>query len=154
MNISSSENTSVNYILKNISANETSNEYDSSSSCAETLAELFIKYAVGSLLVFVIFLAISGNVLVCVAIYTDRRLRKLGNLFLASLAVADLFLASLVMTFAVANDMMGYWIFGDQFCETWIAFDVMCCTASIVNLCAISLDRFLHIKDPLRYEQW
>lgn len=35
-----------------------------------------------------------------------------------------------------------------------IAFDVMCCTASIVNLCAISLDRFLHIKDPMRYEQW
>lgn len=30
----------------------------------------------------------------------------------------------------------------------------MCCTASIVNLCAISLDRFIHIKNPLRYEQW
>lgn len=91
----------------------------SPTSCSETLAALFIKYAVGSLLVFIIFMSISGNVLVCVAIYTDRRLRKLGNLFLASLAVADLILSSVVMTFAVANDMMGYWAFGENFCETW-----------------------------------
>jgi dopamine D1-like receptor len=115
---------------------------------------LLLQYTIGSLLIFIIFLSISGNILVCIAIYTDRRLRKLGNLFLVSLALADLFLAALVMTFAVANDMMGYWVFGSWFCEIWISFDVMCCTASILNLCAISLDRFFHIKDPLRYENW
>lgn len=98
-----------------------------------------------------IFLSIAGNILVCVAIYTDRGLRRIGNLFLASLAIADLFVASLVMTFAVVNDLLGYWIFGTQFCDTWIAFDVMCSTASILNLCAISLDRYIHIKDPLRF---
>lgn len=46
---------------------------------------------------------------------------------------------------------LGYWIFGAEFCDTWIAFDVMCSTSSILNLCAISLDRYIHIKDPLRY---
>ena len=126
----------------------------SDSSCSSTIIELLIKYSIGSLLIFIIFMSISGNILVCVAIYTDRRLRKLGNLFLASLALADLFLASLVMTFAVANDLLGYWPFGESFCEIWIASDVMCCTSSIINLCAISLDRFIHIKDPLRYENW
>lgn len=44
----------------------------------------------------------------------------------------------------------GYWIFGAEFCDTWVAFDVMCSTASILNLCAISMDRYIHIKDPLR----
>ncbi|XP_069702862.1 dopamine receptor 1 [Periplaneta americana] len=58
------------------------------------------------------------------------------------------------MTFAVVNDLLGYWMFGAQFCDTWIAFDVMCSTASILNLCAISLDRYIHIKDPLRYGRW
>jgi dopamine D1-like receptor len=96
-------------------------------------------------------MSIAGNILVCVAIYTDRALRRIGNLFLASLAIADLFVSSLVMTFAVVNDLLGYWMFGAQFCDTWIAFDVMCSTASILNLCAISLDRYIHIKDPLRY---
>lgn len=49
---------------------------------------------------------------------------------------------------------LGYWIFGAEFCDTWIAFDVMCSTSSILNLCAISLDRYIHIKDPLRYIQY
>lgn len=97
-----------------------------------------------------IFFSVAGNVLVCVAIYTDRGLRRIGNLFLASLAVADLFVGGLVMTFAGVNDLLGYWIFGLWFCDIWIAFDVMCSTASILNLCAISLDRYIHIKDPLR----
>ncbi|GLV32704.1 Dopamine 1-like receptor 1 [Carabus blaptoides fortunei] len=105
---------------------------------------------VGTFLSLLIFLSVAGNILVCVAIYTDRGLRRIGNLFLASLAIADLFVASLVMTFAGVNDLLGYWVFGAQFCDTWVAFDVMCSTASILNLCAISLDRYIHIKDPLR----
>lgn len=104
----------------------------------------------GFLLFILIFLSVAGNVLVCVAIYTDRGLRRIGNLFLASLAIADLFVGSLVMTFAGVNDLLGYWMFGPSFCDTWIAFDVMCSTASILNLCAISLDRYIHIKDPFR----
>ncbi|XP_008552373.1 dopamine receptor 1 [Microplitis demolitor] len=109
---------------------------------------------VGFLLFVLIFLSVAGNVLVCVAIYTDRGLRRIGNLFLASLAIADLFVGCLVMTFAGVNDLLGYWMFGPSFCDTWIAFDVMCSTASILNLCAISLDRYIHIKDPLRYGRW
>ncbi|XP_018917716.2 dopamine receptor 1 isoform X1 [Bemisia tabaci] len=119
----------------------------------DTLTTLSIVL-VGTFLLLLIFLSIAGNILVCVAIYTDRGLRRIGNLFLASLAIADLFVAALVMTFAVVNDLLGYWIFGEQFCDTWIAFDVMCSTASILNLCAISLDRYIHIKDPLRYSRW
>ncbi|CAO1356089.1 unnamed protein product [Diamesa tonsa] len=92
--------------------------------------------------------------MVCIAIYTERSLRRIGNLFLASLAIADLFVSLLVMTFAGVNDILGYWIFGAEFCDTWIAFDVMCSTSSILNLCAISLDRYIHIKDPLRYTRW
>ncbi|XP_046995337.1 dopamine receptor 1 [Schistocerca americana] len=123
---------------------------DSEDDALETLSVLLV----GVFLSLVIFMSIAGNVLVCVAIYTDRGLRRIGNLFLASLAIADLFVAALVMTFAVVNDLLGYWMFGAQFCDTWIAFDVMCSTASILNLCAISLDRYIHIKDPLRYGRW
>lgn len=109
---------------------------------------------IGCILSVIIFLSITGNLLVCVAIYTDRSLRKLGNLFLVSLAIADLLVASLVMVFAVFNDLLGYWMFGMQFCDVWVAFDILCCTASILNLCAISLDRYLHIRDPMQYTRW
>lgn len=96
-------------------------------------------------------MSVAGNILVCVAIYTDRGLRRIGNLFLASLAIADMLVAAMVMTFAGVNDLLGYWVFGAEFCDTWVACDVMCSTASILNLCAISLDRYIHIKDPLRF---
>ncbi|KOX69872.1 Dopamine receptor 1 [Melipona quadrifasciata] len=118
------------------------------------LAQFVRPILSGFLFLVLIFLSVAGNILVCVAIYTDRGLRRIGNLFLASLAIADLFVGCLVMTFAGVNDLLGYWVFGPRFCDTWIAFDVMCSTASILNLCAISLDRYIHIKDPLRYGRW
>lgn len=107
-----------------------------------------------SAMLLLIVVSVVGNTLVCVAIFTDRRLRKLGNAFIVSLAIADLFVSCLVMTFALCNDLLHYWLFGSWFCDVWISFDVMCCTASILNLCAISLDRFIHIKDCLLYNQW
>ena len=47
------------------------------------------------------------------------------------------------MPFALINDISGTWSFGGHFCKLWIATDVMSSTASIANLLAISLDRFV-----------
>ncbi|KAF7495354.1 Dopamine receptor 1 [Sarcoptes scabiei] len=115
---------------------------------------IYSKILIGSILVLIILVSILGNLLVCVAIASDRRLRRLGNLFLVSLAIADLCVGALVMTFALANDLMEYWPFWPQLCEIWIAFDISCSTCSIINLCAIALDRFAHIKDPMVYNRW
>lgn len=65
------------------------------------------NFDVATFLATIIFLAAAGNILVCVAIYTERSLRRIGNLFLASLAIADLFVSLLVMTFASVNDILG-----------------------------------------------
>ncbi|KAH9427010.1 hypothetical protein DERP_015338 [Dermatophagoides pteronyssinus] len=36
-------------------------------------------------------------------------------------------------------------------CHFWISCDVMCCTASILHLCCVAIDRFWAITRPLRY---
>jgi hypothetical protein len=106
------------------------------------------KVILGSLMTLLIAVAILGNLLVCIAILTDSSLRKLSNLFFVSLAVSDLLVASLVMPFAMVNDLSVSFVdwFGQEFCKLWIASDVMSCTASIINLLLISFDRYVHIK--------
>ena len=43
------------------------------------------------------------------------------------------------------------WIFGEDWCDGWHSFDVLASTASILNLCVISLDRYWAIKEPMSY---
>ena len=81
----------------------------------------YLQHLPGIFLSLVIFLSIAGNILVCIAIYTERSLRRIGNLFLASLAVADLFVSSLVMTFAGINDLLGE-------CESIFIYIFFCVT--------------------------
>ena len=106
------------------------------------------KVILGTLMSLLIAIAIMGNLLVCIAVFTESSLRTLSNLFFVSLALSDLLLASLVMPFALVNDLTESFInwFGKEFCKLWIASDVMLCTASIINLLLISFDRYVHIK--------
>ncbi|XP_064480629.1 probable G-protein coupled receptor No18 [Ornithodoros turicata] len=96
---------------------------------------------------------VFGNVLVILAIFTYRPLRSVQNMFIVSLAAADIAVALLVMPFNVAYALMGRWVFGLHVCELWLTCDVLCCTASILNLCAIALDRYWAIHDPINYAQ-
>jgi len=47
--------------------------------------------------------------------------------------------------------VLGRWVLGRVFCDVWAALDVLCCTASILSLCVISIDRYLGVRYPLRY---
>ncbi|XP_040343831.1 D(1B) dopamine receptor [Herpailurus yagouaroundi] len=105
------------------------------------------------LLTLLIVWTLLGNVLVCAAIVRSRHLRaKMTNVFIVSLAVSDLFVALLVMPWKAVAEVAGYWPFG-AFCDIWVAFDIMCSTASILNLCVISVDRYWAISRPFRYER-
>ncbi|XP_045473057.1 5-hydroxytryptamine receptor 1-like [Harmonia axyridis] len=94
---------------------------------------------------------IVGNILVCVAVCLVRKLRRPCNYLLVSLAVSDLCVAILVMPMAMIYEIKGKWLFGEIVCNLWVSFDVLSCTASILNLCMISVDRYYAITKPLEY---
>ncbi|MFT7817748.1 alpha-2B adrenergic receptor-like [Arapaima gigas] len=100
-----------------------------------------------TMMIFTIF----GNILVIIAVLTSRLLRGPQNLFLVSLAAADILVATLVIPFSLANELMGYWYFRAAWCEIYLALDVLFCTSSIVHLCAISLDRYLSVSQAVKY---
>ncbi|XP_051937052.1 alpha-2Db adrenergic receptor [Hippocampus zosterae] len=99
----------------------------------------------------IISVTIVGNVLVIVAVLTSRALRAPQNLFLVSLASADILVATLVIPFSLVNEVMGYWYFGSTWCAFYLALDVLFCTSSIVHLCAISLDRYWSVTKAVSY---
>lgn len=112
-----------------------------------------VQVVTAGLLTLLIVWTLFGNVLVCAAIVRSRHLRaKMTNVFIVSLAVSDLFVALLVMPWKAVAEVAGYWPFG-AFCDVWVAFDIMCSTASILNLCIISVDRYWAISRPFRYER-
>ncbi|XP_004617547.2 D(1B) dopamine receptor [Sorex araneus] len=105
------------------------------------------------LLTLLVVWTLLGNALVCAAVMRGRQLRaKIANVFIASLAVSDLLVALLVMPWKAVAEVAGYWPFG-AFCDVWVAFDIMCSTASILNLCVISVDRYCAISSPFRYQR-
>lgn len=108
-------------------------------------------WGLAGLVSFIILFTIVGNVLVVIAVLTSRALKPPQNLFLVSLASADILVATLVMPFSLANELMGYWFFGKIWCDIYLALDVLFCTSSIVHLCAISLDRYWSVTQAVEY---
>lgn len=46
------------------------------------------------------------------------------------------------------------WPLPEPLCPIWIFLDVLFSTASIMHLCAISLDRYIAIKKPIQHSQY
>ncbi|CAJ0583806.1 unnamed protein product, partial [Mesorhabditis spiculigera] len=103
-------------------------------------------------LVMLILMTIFGNVLVVLSVFVYKRMRTFTNILLTSLATADLLVGLVVMPLSLLDLLHDHkWPFGDVLCQLWATSDVLLCTASILNLCVISLDRYFAITSPLKY---
>lgn len=118
---------------------------------SETPEIMLSSVVLGVLLSLIILLTVGGNVLVCLAVCASRRLRCLTNCFIVSLAATDLLLGLLVLPFSALLQLSDDWPLGPVFCNFYISMDVMLCTASILTLLVISVDRYLAVTMPLRY---
>ncbi|XP_036918690.1 5-hydroxytryptamine receptor 1A [Sturnira hondurensis] len=112
----------------------------------------FSYQVVTSLLLGTLILcAVLGNACVVAAIALERSLQNVANYLIGSLAVTDLMVSVLVLPMAALYQVLNKWTLGQVTCDLFIALDVLCCTSSILHLCAIALDRYWAITDPIDY---
>lgn len=121
---------------------------------ASTLTDISLAFLLGVL----ILCTIIGNVFVIIAILMEKNLRTVSNYLVLSLAIADLMVACMVMPFGAVYIVSGGWNLGSELCDMWTCADVLCCTASILHLLAIAIDRYwavtninyIHNRSPRR----
>ncbi|KAG5452261.1 5-hydroxytryptamine receptor 7 [Clonorchis sinensis] len=95
---------------------------------------------------------VFGNLLVISSVIMNRSLHGTTHYLIASLAFADMFVGLLVFPPAITMNHLGHWPFSwKPLCIMWISADILMCHASILNLCCISIDRYISITHPIGY---
>ncbi|TNN55338.1 5-hydroxytryptamine receptor 1D [Liparis tanakae] len=114
-----------------------------------TLLSLQISLSV--LLAVITLATVLSNAFVIATIYLTRKLHTPANFLIGSLAVTDLLVSILVMPISIVYTVSKTWALGQIVCDIWLSSDITFCTASILHLCVIALDRYWAITDALEY---
>ena len=106
-----------------------------------------------AILFFVVVMTLLGNLVVILAFVYDKRLTANNhfNYYIINLAVTDLLVAVMAMSFYTFDVLLGYWPFGEFMCGIWIFFDYGMTFASVFTLVAISADRYWSVAWYLHY---
>ena len=97
-----------------------------------------------------------GNLLVCLAIATNSRLRRNSNYLLFSLAIADLIVTLICEPLFIEAIIQRTFLYD---CKAGLhivlsTLSYLSCATSVLHMVAISLDRFVAVAFPLRHKNF
>lgn len=91
----------------------------------------------------ILLFSVVGNILSCIVMYQNARLRTWHNLLLLNVIIADLLAALICMPFVIAVLLTGRWALGrDSSCTISGYFNALLATVSVTSLAIISVSRY------------
>ena len=105
-------------------------------------------------LVILNFLSLTGNIMVCIAVYKNTRLRRTTSLYIIALAVSDLMSAVFVMPLTLGVLITGEWVYGRAICFFHSFFGGFVVYVSPVTMGLTAFDRYMRIcKSEQQYKK-
>lgn len=126
------------------------NEWCKMKDISRSEAELTLA---ASFILLINFLAVTGNFMVCLAVYRNRSLLTVPFLYVLALAISDFLVALLCFPFCVSAAIQGRWVFGHLFCQ-FNGFILYCWAAvSVFVLALTAINRFYRVCKPNTYRR-
>nr|XP_006010958.1 PREDICTED: trace amine-associated receptor 1-like [Latimeria chalumnae] len=126
--------------------------YDVNGSCPKSIRPNSKRIPIYAAIGGTILITVCGNLVVIISIAHFKQLHTPTNFLVMSMAVVDLLLGSMVMPYSMVRSVENCWYFGDIFCKVHSSTDMMLCTASILHLCFVAVDRYYAVCNPLQYK--
>ena len=98
----------------------------------------------------VILIGVLGNSMVFITVIRTKQMWNATNMFIANLAISDIFVCVFDLPLNLYSQITGTWIFGKTLCHVIPASFAVVVYDSTLTLTLISVDRFLLIVFPLR----
>ncbi|XP_026153257.1 opsin 4xa isoform X2 [Mastacembelus armatus] len=111
-------------------------------------------YIIAFFVIVIGTVGVTGNALVMYAFFCNKKLRTPPNFFIMNQAVSDFLMAITQSPIFFVNSLYKGWIFGEIGCKMYAFCGALFGITSMINLLAISVDRYIVITKPLQAVQW
>ena len=105
-----------------------------------------------AILSLVTILSLAGNLLVCLAVYRNPRLRCPSNYYIISLALSDVLQALCTMPLSIVFLAAGRWPFGTSLCYFSAIVKYSLAKISIYTMVLMAVNRYYKIVKPAKYQ--
>ncbi|XP_017898406.1 PREDICTED: melatonin receptor type 1B [Capra hircus] len=113
----------------------------------------WVAPALSAVLVVTTAVDIVGNLLVILSVLGNRKLRNAGNLFLVSLAFADLAVALYPYPLTLVAIFHDGWALGEAHCKASAFMMGLSVVGSVFNITAIAVDRYCYVCRSVTYHR-